>query len=173
WMYLIHYSSSDGLHYEVLAYDLLHGRLLKTPIVDPDDREGPMTGFPLNRVMSPGGRWAYTLYSRPSGVPFVHALDTAGRRAVCVDLPSLGNADIGNARLRLASGGATLQIDTGGLTPTLIDTRTFAVTPPAGDTPAPAQSAQHRVSGSGGPGVPWQLIALPIAALAVLFAAAR
>jgi len=173
WLYLIHYLSSDVTRYEVRAYDLVDHLLLAKPVVDPQDRGEAMTGFPVTRVMSAGGRWAYTLYTRPSGVPFVHALDTSGRRAVCVDLPSLGNADIGNARLRLASGGATLQIDTGGLTPTLIDTRTFAVTPAAGDTPAPAQSAQHRVSGSGGPGVPWELIALPIAALAVLFAAAR
>jgi hypothetical protein len=29
----------------------------------------------------------YTLYMRSNGSPFVHALDTVDRHAVCVDLP--------------------------------------------------------------------------------------
>jgi hypothetical protein len=177
WLYLLHYFSSDGTRYEVRAYDLLEHRLLTKPVVDPHDRGEAMTGFPVTRVVSAGGRWAYTLYVRPSGGPFVHALDTSGRRAVCIDLPSLLNSDVGNAHLRIASGGATLQIDAGGPTPTLIDTRTFAVTPAAAQAaPAPSQPASHGVSGSGDAnsgGVPWALIALPVAALAVLGVAAR
>jgi hypothetical protein len=175
WLYLIHYVSSDISRYEVRAYDLVDHRLLAKPVVDPHDRGEAMTGFPMARATSVDGRWAYTLYARSSDVPFVHALDTSGRRAVCIDLPSLANSDVGNARLRLASGGATLQIDTGGATPTLIDTRTFAVTPARGQA-APVASGPTRqpVSDTGGSGgLPWLMIAVPIAALAVLVAAAR
>jgi hypothetical protein len=95
WLYLIHYAASNISNYEVLAYDLIAHRLSSKPIVDPRDRDEAMTGFPISRAMSAGGRWAYTLYLRPSGVPFIHALDTSARRAVCVDLPSLSGADTG------------------------------------------------------------------------------
>lgn len=44
-----------------------------------------MTGQPVTRVEP--GAWAYTLYSRTGKRPFVDALDTAYRRAFCVDLP--------------------------------------------------------------------------------------
>src|SRR5262249_8193259 len=84
WLYLIHFLSSGVSKYEVRAYDLPARRLVAKPVVDPRDRGEAMTGIPISRVMSADGRWAYTLYIRPSGAPFVHALDTAGRRAVCV-----------------------------------------------------------------------------------------
>src|SRR5207302_9584779 len=86
-----------------------------------------MTGLPVSRVMSPDGRWAYTLYDRPSGGPFVHALDTVGVRAVCVDLPALVHADFGAARLELAPGARTLRIMISGVTHAAVNTRTFAV----------------------------------------------
>lgn len=175
WLYLIHYPSSDISRYEVLAYDLVARRLLAKPIVDPHDRGEAMTGSPVTRVTSFDGRWAYTLYARPSGVPFVHALDTSLRRAVCIDLPSLSATDLGNVRLRLPPGGDTLTIDTGDGTPTLVDTRTYAVTGGPGQrAPAPARSRPHQVGGShGGGGWPWELVVLPIAALALLGGATR
>ena len=46
-----------------------------------------MGGIPVARASSPDGRWAYTLYARRGGRPFVHALDTAKREAFCIDLP--------------------------------------------------------------------------------------
>jgi hypothetical protein len=166
WLYLIHYPSrSDVSRYEVLAYDLPRGRLVPKPIVDPRDR-GAMTGFPISRVTSPDGRWAYTLYGRPSGGPFVHALDTAGVRAICVDLPALAGSDFGAAHLQLGGGARTLEITIDGLLRATINTRTFAVssgTPP----PAPARGAsQDQRDNGGGSGMPWELVALPIAALA-------
>jgi hypothetical protein len=127
WLYLIHYASSDISRYEVLAYDLRARRLLAKPVVDPRDRGEAMTGFAIGRVMSADGRWAYTLYLRPAGVPFVHALDTTGRRAVCIDLPSLSNVAIGSTHLRLGPGSATLQVDVDGVIRAVIDTRGFAV----------------------------------------------
>ena len=172
WLYLIHYASSDITKYEVLAYDLPARRLLAKPVVDPRDRGEAMAGVPLNRVMSAEGRWAYTLYLRPSGVPFVHALDTTGRRAVCIDLPGLSNADIGGAHLSLTPGGLTLKVNAGGVTRAVIDTRTFAVS--AGGrhpTVAAVRPVAHRRRVNRGQGDgPWQLIVLSIAALGVLAA---
>jgi hypothetical protein len=75
--------------YAVRAYDLADRRLLPEPIVDPGEPSEEMQGLPLSRAGSPDGRWAYTLYDGNGGEPFVHALDTVGRRAVCIDLPQL------------------------------------------------------------------------------------
>ena len=172
WLYLIHYASSDISRYEVQAYDLPAHRLLIKPVVDPRDRGEAMTGVAVNRVMSAGGRWAYTLYLRPSGVPFVHALDTTGRRAVCIDLPSLSDADIASAHLGLTPGGGTLQVDVGGVTRAVIDTRTFTLTAGGATSAAPpARPVAHGRRGTRGHGdVPWELIALRIAAAAGLAA---
>jgi hypothetical protein len=173
WLYLIQYKSSDVSKYAVRAYDLVARQLFPKPVVDPREPDEAMTGFPINRVMSAGDRWAYTLYLRPSGVPFVHALDTVGRRAVCVDLPSLSGADIGNGHLRLTTGGGTLFVGVDGVTGARIDTRTFAVTPGAGHSasmPIRRVSREHAAThGSGS--VPWELVALGVAALGALAAA--
>ena len=164
WLYLIHYASSNVSDYEVLAYDLPAHKLLAKPIIDPRDRDEAMTGFPISRVMGPGGRWAYTLYMRPSRVPFVHALDTTGRRAVCIDLPSLANADIGNAHLGLGPGGTELQIQISSVTRTVINTRTFAVyAGDGGSARAPARQVAHIRRSSGGP---WELVLLLIGVVA-------
>jgi hypothetical protein len=172
WLYLIHYPSSDISRYEVLAYDIPAHRLLAKPVVDPRDH-GPMTGFPINRVVSADGRWAYTLYFRPSGVPFIHALDTAGRRAVCIDLPSVSTADVGNGHLILTPGGTALQVDANGVIQATINTRTFTVSSGAGQLAlAPVRPVAPRRQGTRGNGdVPWELIVLSIAALGVVAAA--
>ncbi len=148
WLYLIQYASSDISKYAVRAYDLPAGRLLAEPVVDPREPDEAMTGFPITRVLSADDRWAYTLYFRPSGAPFVHALDTVGRRAVCVDLPSSLSSDIGNGHLRLAPGGGTLQVVLDGVTGASIDARTFAVTAGAGARVARADpGGTERASG--------------------------
>jgi hypothetical protein len=178
WLYLIHYPSSDISKYEVRAYDLRADRLLAKPIVDPSDRGEAMTGFAIARVMSAGNRWAYTLYYRPTGTPFVHALDTVGRRAVCVDLPSSVNLDPGNAQLRIASGGAVLQIVTDGATRALIHTRTLGVTTGVVHrAPAPSGpvAPRRRATSGVGDSPPWEFIVVAITALAAVawVAAAR
>ena len=174
WMYLIHYPSwQNPTKYEVQAYDLPQGRLLAKPIVDPHDRGEAMTGFAISRVMSPDGRWAYTLYGRPSGEPFVHALDTVRARAVCIDLPSVNGASIGDGHLKLTSGSARLEIFVGGLRQATIDTRTFAVGPraqaatPAGSRPV---ARDQRATGGGGDW-PWALVMASILALGLAGAA--
>lgn len=172
WLYLIHYTPSDISRYEVLAYDLPARRLIARPVVDPRERGEAMTGIPINRVMSSNGRWAYTLYLRASGVPFVHALDTTGRRAVCIDLPSLANADAGNAHLNLSRGGTTLDVDTDVMTRAVIDTRTFTVSASRPHSAAaPVRPTAHTPAARGQDAVPWEPIVLSIAALGVVAAA--
>jgi hypothetical protein len=172
WLYLIHYRSADVTRYEVLAYDLRAHRLLPQPVVDPRERDEAMTGIPINRVMSAGGRWAYTLYLRPSGVPFIHALDTTHHRAVCIDLRPLTNVDISNAYLVLRPGGATLQVDMDGATRAAVDTQTFRVSAGGGHSAAaPARASTRRNRAAPSPSrVPWELILLSIAALGVVAA---
>jgi hypothetical protein len=167
WLYLIHYASADITRYEVLGYDMRAHRLLTQPVVDPRDRDEAMTGIPINRVMSAGGRWAYTLYLRPSGVPFVHALDTAHHQAACIDLRPLANTDISSAHLVLLPGGTTLGVNLGGVTEAVVDTRTFKVTgAPAHRSPisAPREAHAHRAA-SPASGVAWELILMLIAAV--------
>jgi hypothetical protein len=46
-----------------------------------------MAGYAMTRTTSADGRWVYTLYQKPNGAPFIHALDTVGAAAFCIDLP--------------------------------------------------------------------------------------
>jgi hypothetical protein len=171
WLYLIHYAS-DITKYEVLAYDLPAHRLLPQPVVDPRERDEAMTGIPINRVTGAGGRWAYTLYMRPSGVPFIHALDTTHHRAVCIDLRPLANIDISSAHLALVPGGTKLQVDIDGASWATIDTNTFRVSAGGGHstaTPVRSSARGHRATPRRS-GVPWEVIVISIAALGVVVA---
>ncbi|HEY2543213.1 MAG TPA: hypothetical protein VGH92_09190, partial [Gaiellaceae bacterium] len=46
-------------------------------------------------------RWVYTLYSNPSGYPFIHALDTVRGVAHCVGIPMAKQGGIYNLELAL------------------------------------------------------------------------
>jgi hypothetical protein len=164
WLYLTAYKR-DLVGYAVRAYDLARGRLLRAPVVDPREPDEAMQGVPLTRTPSAGGRWAYTLYMRPSGVPFVHALDTERRTAACVDLPLLTGRDLNGDTLQLRDGGATLAVVSHAGAQALIDTRTFAVRRPR----AAAAPAAPRADGEGG-GLP--LAPVLAAGLGALAAAA-
>lgn len=159
-VYLINYlSKSDFTKYAVRAYDMRARRLLREPVVDPSDPDEDMSGLPLSRVSDQEGRWAYTLYSGRKH-PFVHALDTERRTAVCIDLDdvhSLGALELRGDRLDVLGGG-------GGVVAS-IDTETHRVIPrPEKRKPATAEAAA---------GIPWLLIAAPTAALILLAAAGR
>jgi hypothetical protein len=176
-LYLIHYPSADISKYEVRAYDLAHHRLLSAPIVDPHDRGEAMTGFAVSRATSADGRWDYTLYIRSNDVPFIHALDTVALRAVCVDLPHVNQADLGNATLHLGPGGSVLSIDAGGRTQATVDTATYAVTPVAKPLAVtlvrrpPTHGSQPAGDGSGS-SIPWAVLALLLVAGAAFAVAA-
>jgi hypothetical protein len=108
-MYLIQYAhaqTGDLTDYIVREYDMRTNRLLPGKIADRSEHEKTMAGYPVSRTMSTGGRWVYTLYQKPSGEPFVHALDTVGAAAYCVDLPK--NRGLYNIVLSLRNGGRTL-----------------------------------------------------------------
>jgi MYXO-CTERM domain-containing protein len=169
WLYLIHYTSRDQSRYAVRAYDLRARRLLPRPVIDPREPDEAMQGIPLTRVMSADGRWAYTLYDRPDEAPFVHALDTRGRTARCIDLPSLSGEELSAVRLALGAAGATLRVEREGAPLALVDTRTFAVREPAA-TPrsSPARPASESGDGDDGGGVLWALWAVPLAGLAAI-----
>jgi len=171
-LYLIHYPSSDISKYEVRAYDLAYHRLLAAPIVDPHDRGEAMTGFAVTRATSRDGRWDYTLYIRPDGVPFIHALDTVALRAVCIDLPAVNQNDLGNATLNLGPGGTVLSIEAQGRPVARVDTATYAVTPVVERAPAapptrrPAARSDQSTGGGSGDSTPWAVLALLLVAAA-------
>ncbi len=108
-MYLIQYTASNDLtHYAVREYDLRTNRLLpgKVAARDEDGDEKAMAGYALTRTMSANGRWVFTLYQKPSGKPFIHALDTVRGVAHCIDLPA--NRSLYNIGLSLRDGDRTL-----------------------------------------------------------------
>jgi hypothetical protein len=155
--------------YSVRALDTTTGRVERAPIIDPRKPNEKMGGLPVTRAMSPDGRWAYTLYSG-SEHPFVHALDTTSRTARCIDLDAItGRDDLFQMRLRVADGGRRLEIVRGPRPVLLVDTRTFAVSPPKPAVhpdprrPAPAHD-------DGGPVRPWAA-ALGLLALLALVSA--
>jgi len=106
-MYLIQYASAGDLnHYIVRAYDLRTHQLLPGKIADQSEHEKAMAGSALTRTTSANGRWVYTLYQKPSGEPFIHALDTVGAAAYCIDLPK--TPGLYNIVLSLRNHGRTL-----------------------------------------------------------------
>jgi hypothetical protein len=128
-MYLIQFlgSPSSG-RYAVRALNVSAGRLYPGAIVDRREPDEKMTGNPVTRTGNGRGSWAYTLYSRGSEVPFVHALDTVHRRAFCIDLRVKGwSSWIGDARMRLSADGKTLMLRYEGETVARVDTKTLKV----------------------------------------------
>jgi hypothetical protein len=170
-LYLIQYvSPRDPTRYVVRAYDARHGRLLPEPVVDPHERGEKMRGNPLSRAAGPDGRWAYTLYDGAGATPFIHALDTSGRTARCIDLDSLaGNAYLARLRLRLNESGA-LTIRDGDETELVVDTKTFRVRAPAKATTHPAARDN---SGNGWPLAGWAVLGTLVASASLLLARRR
>jgi hypothetical protein len=171
-MYLIQLASPRNfLHYAVRAYDLGHDRLLPGVVVDKTEPDERMAGMPMARATSADGVWAYTLYQKPDGSEFVHALDTSARTARCIDLPRLAVQDM----LRLAIEGGRLDVITDGQVLAAVDRTSFTVTrspaPVTHSSPAPtASQTPARRSSSGAPlwaAVPAGLLLAGVAALAV------
>jgi hypothetical protein len=143
-LFLINYlSRTDPTQYRVRVYDLARNRLDPKPIVDPREAPGAMNGFPVTRVSSPDGRWAYTLYDGAGKHPFIHALDTRDRRAACIDLdgPSFANNFAYDLRLALAAGGRRLDVRRKSAPLASVDTATFRVGPPVAGLRRPGAAA--------------------------------
>ena len=119
--------ASDGVDYNVRAYDLAAGRLVPGAIVDKREPDEKMTGSPVARATGPGGRWVYTLYARPTSAPFIHALDSVNRAAVCIDPPYRGSDNaLFDLRLTLSKDGKQLLVHPRGGRPSIVvDTTNF------------------------------------------------
>jgi hypothetical protein len=107
-LYLIEHVSQKSLfRYRVRAYDMHAGKLLPGVVADKTQRSWLMDGYPVARASSADGKWVYTLYSNADNYPFVHALDTITRTAVCVGIPwdwSTDQRAINNATLTVKGG---------------------------------------------------------------------
>jgi hypothetical protein len=130
-LYLIQHvykRNSNANRYYVRAYDLVRHRLVKKIVFDRRENWGLMSGSPVTRATSASGKWVYTLYSRPGGSPFVHALDAVKRRAVCVDLPWRGSqAQVFRMRMRLGHRKLVIGADWATRHVAVIDTKTWRV----------------------------------------------
>jgi hypothetical protein len=168
-LYLIHYTHpNDVLRYEVRAYDVAARRLAPEPIVDPREPDEKMQGSPVTRVMSSDARWAYTLYIRQKGAPFIHALDTTAGTAACIDLDGVSEADAAALRLVPPRGGRPLTVARASGRPVkLVDPRTVAVSDP-GAPVAPRRPASRHAAPADGGGLPWGAGAALLAAIALL-----
>jgi hypothetical protein len=129
-----HVSQSDFSRYLVRVYDLQRNRLLAGAIADRSQRGWVMRGYPVSRTASTDGRWVYTLYQRDTNYPFIHALDTMRRTAICIGLPLpfSGPRSAQNDKLRLADHGTRLLVvdPQGKQTRLIVDTATFRISRP-------------------------------------------
>jgi hypothetical protein len=167
-LYLIQYRGDDFLDYRVRALDTRTGRLAARDIVDPRAPGEQMGGLPMTRAMSADGRWVYTLYG---GGPetFIHALDTVGRTAACIDLDMLPPAsDLSTVALRVSADGRRVAVEDAGRRVATVDARTFAVRNATGaDTPPPAPPRPTAAPADAGD-FPWPLVLAAAAALCAL-----
>ena len=169
-LYVIQYGRGDNfLDYRVRSLDTRTGRLAARDVVDPREPDEQMGGLPFTRTMSRDGRWAYTLYGGGEET-FIHALDTSGRTAACIDLEMLPpQNDLTGYTLRVSADGLRIRVrDPGGGLVATVNTRTFGVSEPgepagAGSEPAAAPTRRTGSSPDDG-GFPWLLL-LPVAAL--------
>jgi hypothetical protein len=125
-MYLIEHISEENLfRYRVRAYDLAKHRLISRVVADKRQASWVMDDYPVARAATANGNWVYTLYSNGNNYPFVHALDTVHRTAVCIGIPWNWVSD------QTALNSATLSVKGGKLSIAgrfLLDRTTFKVT---------------------------------------------
>jgi hypothetical protein len=134
-LYLVqHRTIQDVNHYVVRGYDLNARRLLPGRIADKSQQSWVMQGWAVDRVTSPAGRWAYTLYANQGGTPFVHALDTVKGVAHCVGIPwpatDPNQNEVYNFRLTLAGTKLAVRMGIGGDVYRFIDTSNWTVSTP-------------------------------------------
>jgi hypothetical protein len=99
-LFLVHYRRAG---YDLRQYDFDTRRLQATRLADPDEK---MSGTAWGAIATRDGRWLLTLYLKPDGTAFVHALDLRRGIAHCIDLP-----DAENDFSRLGSFAMTLSPD--------------------------------------------------------------
>jgi hypothetical protein len=115
--------------YAVRSVSLVTGKPVGGALVDRREPDEQMNGAPWARARSADDAWAYTFYAKPNGTAFVHALDTVGRRAYCVDLPWQTSLQaLTGVRLSLQDGGRTLVLSKRADRLAVVDTTSFKVT---------------------------------------------
>jgi hypothetical protein len=126
YVYLIEYfSSEDPTVYRVRAYDLRAGKLLAKIVADRRSWATGMQGIPVSRTWKDG--WAYTLYGG-NARPFIHALNTRGLEAVCINLPWSSSPDrMFDYRLRMDGDGNLVVRGPHGRALAVIDRQTLKV----------------------------------------------
>jgi hypothetical protein len=130
-LYLIQYVDwPNSTEYVVRAYDAGRHALRPGRIADRSQQSWEMEGTAVTRTASVSGRWVYTLYERPGGYPFIHALDTINGVAHCIGLPWSGDqTPLANVRLSLGGGGRTLEVHWKSGKPWLtVDTKSWRLT---------------------------------------------
>jgi hypothetical protein len=127
-LYVIeHRNTSDLVQYVVRAYYLVNRALVRRAVVAKGEGE-TMRGYPVSRATSRRGAWVYTLYNRQNGKPFIHALNTSRRFALCIDLRwSAPFGAMWQARLALTPDGRKLLVRSGDSVVSRVDTRSFRV----------------------------------------------
>ncbi len=117
--YLVQYPDPrDRTAYRLRTFDLERGRLAPGSLLPQNDPKEEMRGFPLRRVSGEGGRWQYTLYDgglsyygpEKAGEPFVHAIDTVGRRTLCIDLDWIPSGALSRVQLRMSASGDAVEV---------------------------------------------------------------
>jgi hypothetical protein len=83
-LFLVHWKN---LGYDLQQLDLASRRLSPTRLDEPDEK---MSGTAASAIATRDGRWLLTLYVKPGGSSFVHALDLRSGVAHCVDLTLRG-----------------------------------------------------------------------------------
>jgi hypothetical protein len=164
-LFFIRYTNPrDTTQYSVRAYDMRTQRMLPGRIVDPSEPDEDMSGLPMTRATGPDGRWAYTLYDGNEH-PFIHALDTVRRSAVCIDMDMLAGRPNGIGDLKLRPSGDRLDVLAGTQVLASVDTSTHELIRRVArrQHPRPEEEASF----------PWLLIAGPTAALMLLAAVGR
>ncbi len=126
YVYLIEYMTpEDPSQYRVRAYDLRGGGLLSRIVSDKRSWATDMRGLPIARTWKDS--WAYTLYGA-SARPFIHALDTNGITAVCINLPWKSSPErIWDYRLKVDGDGHLVVRGPNGRALAVIDRQTFRI----------------------------------------------
>jgi WD40 repeat protein len=94
-LYMIESASAGS--YRVRMYQVSAQQLDPQVVVDKTNPSEAMTGLKLSGIPAQDGRTLYSIYARPSGTPFIHALNLDGPYAICIDLPGNGYQSDSNA----------------------------------------------------------------------------
>jgi WD40 repeat protein len=104
-VFLVHWKRNG---YDLQQFDLATQELAPTRLDEPDEK---MTGTAVSSVASRDGHWLLTLYIKPDGHSFVHALNLRSGLAHCIDLTLAGDLFVlGSTVLSLSPDEGTLYL---------------------------------------------------------------